>query len=203
MTNQEKIRAIQCLIDKPDNEGAYYKLLEDIGGLKINYNEYMTTAPIDCDVELERVPTAGWNLNCALLTMLLREDHFSNGSFERRQRKGQVDAILHRMIELLTKADDVERPLAFGVEEKWGVIRPVAGWCKDCVYNLGDPLKANCEMFVADFNGDKPYSIHYEGKECPLYLKQTPDSEDLELFKQALVEGLNNKFQKIIDSYEE
>ena len=105
MTNQEKIKAIQHLIDNPDNEGAYYKLLDDMGGLKINYNEYMTTAPIDCNVELERLPTAGWNLTCALLTMLLREDHFDNGAFMRRQSKGQVDAILNRMIELLADAN--------------------------------------------------------------------------------------------------
>ena len=134
MTNAEKIRAIQCLLDKPDNEGAYYKLLEDMGGLKINYNEYMTTAPIDCDVELERVQAADWDLACALLTTLLREDHFSNGSFMRRQREGQVDAILNRMIELLSPPKELSNE---------------------------------------------------------------------ELFKQALVEGLNNKFQKIIDSYEE
>lgn len=102
MTNSEKIKAIQCLLDKPDNVGAYYKLLEDMGGLKINYRDYMITEPIDCDVELERLATADWDLTCALLTMLLREDHFDNGAFMRRHRKGQVDAILKRMIELLS-----------------------------------------------------------------------------------------------------
>ena len=106
MTNQEKIKAIQQLIDKPNTEEFYYKLLDDMGGLKINYNEYMTIAPIDCDVEFERLPTAGWNLTCALLTMLLREDHFDNGAFMRRHRKGQVDAILNRMIELLAVANE-------------------------------------------------------------------------------------------------
>lgn len=113
MTNQEKIKAIRCLLDKPDNEGAYYKLLEDMGGLKINYRDYMTTAPIDCDVELERVQAADWDLACALLTTLLREDHFSNGSFERRQRKGQVDAILHRMIELLSASKELSNEELF------------------------------------------------------------------------------------------
>ena len=134
MTNSEKIKAIQCLLDKPDNVGAYYKLLEDMGGIKINYRDYMITEPIDCDVELERLATADWDLTCALLTTLLREDHFDNGSFERRQRKGQVDAILNRMTELLT---------------------------------------------------------------------DTKELSNEELFKQALVEGVNNHFQKIIDSCEE
>lgn len=56
--------------------------------------------------------------------------------------------------------------------EMWGVIKPKATWCKNCACNLGDPLKANCEMFVADFNGDKPNAIFYEGAECPLHLEK-------------------------------
>ena len=50
------------ILDKPDNEGAWYKLLENIGGLKINYNA--------------------------------------------RQREGQVEAILNRMIELLSVSNE-------------------------------------------------------------------------------------------------
>ena len=134
MNYKEKIKAIQCLLDNPDNVGAYYKLLEDMGDLQPNYRDYMTTAPIDCDVELERVPTADWDLACALLTMLVREDHFDNGSFMCRQRKGQVDAILNRMIELLSD-----------------------------IKNLSNE----------------------------------------ELFKQALVEGVNRRIQRVLDSYEE
>ena len=76
-------------------------MLEDIDGSKYNYFDYMTTAPINCDVELNRLPEADWALTCAFLTMLLREDHFNNGSLMRRHRNGQVDAILNRMIELL------------------------------------------------------------------------------------------------------
>ena len=34
MTNQEKIKAIQYVIDNPNTEEIYYRLLEDIGGLK-------------------------------------------------------------------------------------------------------------------------------------------------------------------------
>lgn len=105
MTNAEKIKAIQHLIGNPNNEVAYYNLLENMGGLKINYRDYMITEPIDCDSELERVATADWDLACALLTMLLREDHFDNGSLMYRQRKGQVNAILNRMIELLSTAN--------------------------------------------------------------------------------------------------
>lgn len=80
---------------------ALYDALEKCDALKYNYHEYMTTAPIDCDKELLRLPVADYDLCCALLTMLLREDHFCNGSIERRQRCGQVKPIIERIIKLL------------------------------------------------------------------------------------------------------
>ena len=101
MTNDEKILAIQAAIDHPDTEELHYGLLERMGDLKTNYYDYMTTEPINCDVELRRLPDANYDLCTALLTMLLREDHFSNGTLCVRYEAGQVDAILSRMIELL------------------------------------------------------------------------------------------------------
>ena len=103
MNKQEKINAIRQLLDAPSTEVKYYELLENMGDLKTDYHTYATTEPINCDKELERVPNADYELCTALLTMILREDHFSNGSFERRQRIGQVNAILKRMIETLTE----------------------------------------------------------------------------------------------------
>lgn len=84
--------------------GVYYDVLEKCGDLKTNYFDYMLTHPIDCDTELLRLPTANYDLCCALITMLLREDHFSNGSFECRQRKGQVKPIIERMLSILSFA---------------------------------------------------------------------------------------------------
>ena len=74
MTNEEKINRIQSVIDHPGREGLYYKLLEDLDDSKGNYGDYMTTVPINCDIELKRLPTADYELATALLTMLLRED---------------------------------------------------------------------------------------------------------------------------------
>lgn len=79
----------------------FYDVLGKCDALKVNYIEYATTAPINCDKELLRLPTADYDLCCALLTMLLREDHFSNGSFEMRQRCGQVKSIVERIIALI------------------------------------------------------------------------------------------------------
>ncbi len=103
MNKYDKVSAIKELIDVPDTAEKYYELLENMGDLKTDYHTYATTEPINCDKELERVPNADYELCTALLTMILREDHFSNGSFERRQRIGQVNAILKRMIETLTE----------------------------------------------------------------------------------------------------
>ena len=102
MTNSEKILAIQFAIDHPNTEELYYDLLERMGDLKRNYWDYMSTEPINCDVELQRLPEADYDLCAALLTMLLREDHFSNGALRERHEAGQVDAILQRMIALLS-----------------------------------------------------------------------------------------------------
>ena len=102
MTNKEKIKKIQYAIDHPGNESVYYKLLDELGDNKSNYGDYMTTAPISCDRELERLPEADYELATAFLTMLLREDHFSNGSLMRRLESGQLNAVLNRMIETLS-----------------------------------------------------------------------------------------------------
>jgi hypothetical protein len=83
----------------------FYDILEECGALKLNYSDYATTHPIDCRRELLRLPTADYGTCCALLTMLLREDHFSNGSFERRQRAGEVRPIVDKMIALLSHSN--------------------------------------------------------------------------------------------------
>lgn len=86
---------------KNPQENLYADLLKTMGDLKNNYGDYMITEPIDCDEELERIPRADYELCTALLTMLLREDHFFNGSFERRFSEGQVIPVLVRMKDVL------------------------------------------------------------------------------------------------------
>lgn len=100
MTKQEKIMCIQSLFDEQRVE-LFYQALEDMEDYKGNYSDYMTTSPINCNEELKRVPDADYELCTALLMMLLREDHFSNGSFEQRVQAGDVRPLLERMIELL------------------------------------------------------------------------------------------------------
>lgn len=101
MNNSEKRNSIQKLLKCKKHEDCFYQALEAMGELKTNYSDYMTTEPINCNEELKRLPNADYELCTALLTMLLREDHFCNGSFMRRYEAGQVKMILDRMLELL------------------------------------------------------------------------------------------------------
>ena len=102
MTNTEKQKVLQDLKNTDTcSVSSYYETMENIGDMKYNYGDYMITEPIDCHEELKRLPEADYDLCCALLTMLLREDHFCNSSFERRYRAGDVQPILDRMIALL------------------------------------------------------------------------------------------------------
>ena len=102
MDNAQKIERLRTLISEQVlRESYFYEVLEECEALRFNYGDYATTHPMNCDKELQRLPTADYDLCCALITLLLREDHFSNGSFERRQRAGQVAPIIERMISLL------------------------------------------------------------------------------------------------------
>ena len=68
----------------------------------------------NCDEELKRILTADYELCCALLTMLFREDHFAKyGCFENRCEKGDVQKIIDRMIFLLEqKEENIKKRLA-------------------------------------------------------------------------------------------
>ena len=90
------------MLRAPANRAHYfYDRLDEAGLIAYDYGSYMVTEPIHVDEELTRVKDADWNLCRALLTMLFREDHFSNGSFQRRAERGDLKLILDRMIDLL------------------------------------------------------------------------------------------------------
>lgn len=106
MEPQDKLQVLTTLQQKETaHVDHYYEALERIGDMKYHYYDYLITEPINCDKELERLPNADYDLCCALLTMLLREDHFCNGSFDERYKTGQIQPILQRMIDLLSQKD--------------------------------------------------------------------------------------------------
>jgi hypothetical protein len=106
MTNQEKVLALEGLLNQQflsdlERFDSIYETLEKMDVIDFAYYHLMTTAPIDCDMELRRLSNADYKLSCALITMIFREDHFSNGSFEARWHAGQVQTVLHKLIDLL------------------------------------------------------------------------------------------------------
>lgn len=103
MTKAEKIRKIQGILELRDpQENLYADLLRTMGDLKNNYGDYMITEPLDCNEELKRIPGADYELCTALLSMMLKEDHSENGSFDRRFADGQVLPVLERMKDVLS-----------------------------------------------------------------------------------------------------
>lgn len=76
----------------------FYNMLGTADLLVGNYGDFLKSRPVDVEEELKRLPNAGFKLACAMMTMLLREDYFSGGMFAARKAKGQVGAVLDRMI---------------------------------------------------------------------------------------------------------
>ena len=109
MKNTEKIRLLTFLIQcGVQHEDELINTLERAELIKRNYYDYMITEPINCDEELKRLSDADINLCSALLTMLLREDHFSNGAFKERYENGQVIPLFERMIQLLQETNNTK-----------------------------------------------------------------------------------------------
>lgn len=136
----------------------FYDVLEKCGALKTNYVEFSTTHPVDCDTELLRLPTADYDLCCALLTMLLREDHFSNGSFERRERSGQVKPIIERIIALLTSMST--KSISCFSEK---ALDSLNGFY---VYALIDPINDKV-FYVGKGTGNRVFSHEIESGKAP------------------------------------
>ena len=159
MNSSQKIALLKSLSsDRILSESFFYEVLEECGDLKLNYSEYASTHPIDCDRELLRLPTADYDTCCALLTMLLREDHFSNGSFARRQRAGQVKAIVDRMITLL---DAKSKPSIKLFSEK--AVEQLNGFY---VYALIDP-RNNQVFYIGKGIGNRVFSHEIESEKSP------------------------------------
>ena len=92
-------------------------------------------------------------MSCALLTMLLREDHFSDGSFDRRQRCGQVAPIVERIIALLTEKNATH---INGFSEK--ALDALDGFY---VYALIDP-RDNKVFYIGKGTGNRVFSHEVE-----------------------------------------
>ena len=103
MTNDEKIKKIQALIDSKTSRLEHYcKLFDEMDDNVYNYTEYVEQ---NVDKEIMRLPNADYHMCCCLMTLIFREDHFINGKFRERYDSGIVTDVLERMI-LLLKGED-------------------------------------------------------------------------------------------------
>lgn len=84
----------------PDDPDVYYELLGKIWHTPKSYLDYATSNPPDVTKELKRVDNADFDLACALLMMILREDHFCD-SFEERHNNGDVKKVVDRIAETI------------------------------------------------------------------------------------------------------
>ena len=159
-----------------------YDVLEECGDLKFNYHEFASTHPIDCRQELLRLPAADYDTCSALLTMLLREDHFSNGSFERRQRAGEVKPIIDRMIALL---EAQPRPGMKEFSEK--ALEHLSGYY---VYALIDP-RDNQVFYIGKGTGNRVFFHEIQSGKYP-------ESEKTKLQKIREIEESGHEIKRVI-----
>ena len=105
-----KVEALKELLELDEGRGEYVtdtynSVLDEINALVFNYAEWL--GELDVDEQLKKVPQADYNLACAIITMILREDYWSNGMFEKRLRAGDVRCVIEKMIsELENEAED-------------------------------------------------------------------------------------------------
>ena len=83
----------------------YYDALESINALVYNYPDWFDDK--DVDEQLKKLDKADYNMACALMTLVLREDYWKNGSFDRRYHAGEVTPITEKMIVELEKEEQL------------------------------------------------------------------------------------------------
>lgn len=140
--------------------------------LKHDYSSYMTTHPVNCDIELLRLPSSNYDLCCALLTMLFREDHFCNGAFEDRIRNGDIKRVVDRLISVL---EAVESPHITAFSEK--TLSAINGYY---VYALIDP-RSNDVFYIGKGTGNRVFSHEAEsGKSLESEKEKIRKIQDIE-----------------------
>ena len=137
--------------------------------LKKNYVDYMTTRPINCNLELLRLPSADYDLCCALLTMLLREDHFCNGTFSERIQNGDVKRVIDRLISI---TEGMDSAYITSFSEK--ALAAINGYY---VYALIDP-RSNEVFYIGKGTGNRIFSHEAESEKSPK--SEKPSNPELE-----------------------
>jgi len=75
----------------------FYQTLQYSEFIDYNYSEHLSTTSVFIQQELKMLKSADFIFIKALLTAMLREDRFDNGSFERRLESGEVSRVLRKL----------------------------------------------------------------------------------------------------------
>lgn len=98
--NKDCLFVLNNLIEMhPMRKEAYYSALKALNLLIIDDQKFFHI-PIDPDEELKSLPRADMERCGALLSMLLREDHWFENAFDERLMQGWPQKIVRRMISL-------------------------------------------------------------------------------------------------------
>lgn len=81
-------------------ESDFLKSLEKSDLMDSQYYKHLVSEPINIDLELRALGIADYKLARAILTAIMREDHFSNGSITRRIENGDLLAVLKKLQKL-------------------------------------------------------------------------------------------------------
>ena len=97
----KKIETLKGLLNLKQNTRRsyvteYYEALEDINAMVYNYPDWFDDKGVD--EQLKKLDKADYNMACAIMTLVLREDYWINGSFKRRFEAGEVTPIIEKMI---------------------------------------------------------------------------------------------------------
>lgn len=115
----KKIEALKELLNvRQDTERypveIYHDVLENINALIYNYTDWLDDQNVD--EQLKKLGKADYNLACALMTLVLREDYWTNGSFDKRLEAGEVTHIIEKMIAELKNEEELlkwSEPITF------------------------------------------------------------------------------------------
>lgn len=66
-----------------------------------NYYDFLDYEPMNVDKEVQRLDAVDVTTALAILTMVFREDHFSNGAIYERIKDGTLDKIIARIQQIL------------------------------------------------------------------------------------------------------
>lgn len=83
-----------------DFKSDFIKSFYQSGLLDIQYCDHMTTRPISLDEEMNHLDNANYAFSRALLTAIMREDYFENGSLMERIKTGDLVKVMKRLKKL-------------------------------------------------------------------------------------------------------